>query len=217
MNVQPNPAPRGQAVPSQTPDKLGFFATLRGNGWIGFLSALWMIDLVWIVVSIPVNLGMLRGMTAKTGVPVEPLAGLVLNIWALPALLLFGFAVANPFAWRNARRLAIGGTAFGIVLGHVMSRMSISLLVEAFAFASSFAATNPYAQILLDHDHGKSLEGFSAIPFSWAFYVAMGGVHSRALRHAGGRLDAAPCRVDRRRGRARDRRRRADAGVQSSP
>ena len=55
-----------------------------------------------------------------------------------------------------------------------MSRMTISLLVEAFAFASSFAATNPYAQILLDHDHGKTLEGFTTIPLSWASYVAMG-------------------------------------------
>jgi len=174
MNVQPNPAPRGQPVSNQTLNSPGFFATLRGNGWIGFLSALWMIDLVWIVVSIPVNLGMLRGATAKTGVPIEPLAGLMLNLWALPALLLFGAAIANPFAWRNTKRLAIGGTAFGIVLGHVMSRMAISLLVEAFAFASSFAATNPYAQILLDHDHGKSLEGFTAIPFSWVSYVAMG-------------------------------------------
>jgi type IV secretion system protein VirD4 len=174
MNVQLNSPPRGQPVPSQTPDKLGFFATLRGNGWIGFLSALWTVDLVWIVVSIPVNLGMLRGMTAKTGVPIESLAGLMLNLWALPALLLFGAAIANPFAWRNTIRLAFGGTAFGIVLGHLMSRMAISLLMEAFAFASSFAATNPYAQILLDHDHGKSLDALSVIPFSWASYAAVG-------------------------------------------
>jgi len=171
MNVQLNSALRGQPVSSQTLNSHGFFATLHRNRWLWLPFVLWGSDLVWIVASIKTNLGMFNGMTAKTGVPVEPLAGLVLNLWALPALLLFGFAVANTFAWRNTLRLAIGGTACGIVLGHVMSRVVIGLLVEFIAFASNFAATNHYAQIFLDHDLGKSLDGFSAIPFSIASYV----------------------------------------------
>ena len=170
MNVQPNPAPRGQPVSNQTLNSPGFFATLRRNRWLWLPFVLWVGDLVWIVASIKTNLGMFNGMTAKTGVPVEPLAGLVLNV---------GLARSAAVRFRDCQHLRMaqhqtprdrrhGGRhrprPCDVARRHQPLGRIHRLRVE-------LRRHQPYAQILLDHDHGKSLDGFSAIPFSFALYV----------------------------------------------
>jgi type IV secretion system protein VirD4 len=50
----------------------------------------------------------------------DPIAGaLALNFWGLAAALVFGMMVKNPFGWLNGKRLAIGITAFFIMMARL--------------------------------------------------------------------------------------------------
>ena len=97
------------------------------------LIILWGLFVLWMAMGLTDAISMMSAGTAASGYRITPTYAnqlFALDAWALVAALIVGLIGFNPFKWLNGKRLIFGSMAFAMMLGRLISGVTVWLLQE---------------------------------------------------------------------------------------